>query len=71
MAFHDAHKIISISILAGQVSLGRGLRRTVDLFHSARDLVEENERHVSLEEDAEGVDFSEEYVIIPLSNLLR
>jgi len=34
--------------------MGRGLRRTVDLFHSARDLVEENERRVDLEEDDGG-----------------
>lgn len=69
--FHTAHEIVSVSITAGQISLGRSLRRTVDLFHSARDLVEENERHVSLEEDGEDTDVSEEYVIIPLSYLLR
>jgi len=69
--FHTAHEIVSVSITAGQISLGRSLHRTVDLFHSARDLVEENERHVSLEEDGEDTDVSEEYVIIPLSYLLR
>jgi hypothetical protein len=71
LAFHNAHNIVSISITAGQISLGRSLRRTVDLFHSPRDLVEENEHRVSLDEDGEGVDLSEEYVLIPLSYLLR
>ena len=69
--FHTAHEIVSISITTGQISLGQSLHCTVDLFHSARDLVEENERHVSLEEDGEDTDVSEEYVIIPLSYLLR
>jgi hypothetical protein len=32
----------------------------MDLFHSARDLVEENERHLSLEEDGNDVNPSEE-----------
>jgi hypothetical protein len=32
----------------------------VDLFHSARDLVEENERRLTLEEDGEDIDPSEE-----------
>jgi hypothetical protein len=31
---------------AAQVSVGRGLRRTVDLFYSARELVEENDRRL-------------------------
>ena len=68
MLYH-AHDIVSDSITAGQISLGRSLRRTVDLFHSARDLVEEHERHVSLEEDGEDINPSEEYVIISLSFL--
>jgi hypothetical protein len=48
------------SISAGQISLGHGLRRIVDLFHSARDLVEENNHHISLEEDREDVSLSDE-----------
>jgi hypothetical protein len=50
---------MSTRVTAKQISMGRGLRRTVDLFHSARDLVEENERHVDLEGDGE-VDLNEE-----------
>jgi hypothetical protein len=38
----------------------------VDLFHSARDLVEENERRVDLEEDDGEVDLNEEYVFISI-----
>jgi hypothetical protein len=33
--------------------------------------VEENERRLGLEEDGEGVDLNEEYIIIPLSYLFR
>ena len=44
----DSDAVILISITAGQVSLGRGLRCTVDLFSSARDLVEENDRCLEL-----------------------
>jgi hypothetical protein len=51
---------MSASVTAGQISMGRALRRTVDLFRSARDLVEENERRVGLEEDEEEVHLSEE-----------
>ena len=40
--------------------MGRGHRRTVDLFHPARDLVEENERRVGLEEDGQEVHLNEE-----------
>ena len=53
-------RIISTSISAGQISLGRRLRRTVDLFHSARDLVEQNECRIGLEEDGEDINLSDE-----------
>lgn len=39
--------------------MGRGHRHTVDLFHSARDLVEENERRADLEEDGQEVHLNE------------
>jgi hypothetical protein len=57
---HNTHRTIPTSISAGQISLGRRLRRTVDLFHSARDLVEQNERRIGLEEDGEDVNLSDE-----------
>jgi hypothetical protein len=60
VVFHNTHRIISTSISAGQISLGRRLRRTVDLFHSARDLVEQNERCIGLEEDGEDINLSVE-----------
>jgi hypothetical protein len=44
----NSDAIILTSVTAGQVSLGRGLRRTVDMFSSARDLVEENDRRLEL-----------------------
>jgi hypothetical protein len=40
--------------------MGRSLRRSVDLFYSIRDLVEEGERRSRLEEDGLDVDSSEE-----------
>jgi hypothetical protein len=58
--FHDTYLIIFASVTARQIALGRSLRRTIDLFHSARDLVEENERRIRLEEDGEDVELSEE-----------
>ena len=57
---YNTHRMISISISAGQISLGRRLRRTVDLFHSARDLVEQNERRIGREEDGEDINLSDE-----------
>jgi hypothetical protein len=48
------------SITDGQISLGRSLRRTVDLFYSVRDLVEEGERRSGLEDLDGTVDSSEE-----------
>ena len=39
---------ICFSASAHQVYLGRGLRRTVDMFHSARELVDENDRRTDL-----------------------
>lgn len=56
----SAHRVGFSSITDGQVSLGRSLRRTVDLFYSVRDLVEEGERRSSLEEDGVDIDSSEE-----------
>lgn len=52
--------VSSSSITDGQISLGRSLRRTVDLFYSVRDLVEEGERRSGLEDSDGTVDSSEE-----------
>jgi hypothetical protein len=38
------------------VSLGRALRRTVDMFHNARDLVEANDLRMEAEGDPAGED---------------
>jgi hypothetical protein len=47
--FHCSSRIhICFSASAHQVYLGRGLRRTVDMFHSARELVDENDRRTDL-----------------------
>ena len=46
--------------MASQVSLGRGLRRTVAMFHSARDLVEENDRRLELMADDNSDEFTTE-----------
>jgi hypothetical protein len=51
------------SITAGQVSLGRGLRRTVAMFHSARDLIEENDRRLELMAEDDSHEFTAEYVL--------
>jgi hypothetical protein len=56
----SAHRVSLSSIVDGHIALGRSLRRTVDLFHSVRDLVEEGERRSRLEEDGLDVDSSEE-----------
>jgi hypothetical protein len=56
----SAHRVGFSSITDGQISLGRSLRRTVDLFYSVRDLVEEGERRSGLEEDGIDIDSSEE-----------
>jgi hypothetical protein len=55
-----AYRVGFFSITHGQVSMGRSLRRSVDLFYSIRDLVEEGERRSRLEEDGLDVDSSEE-----------
>lgn len=55
-----AYRVGFSSITQGQVSLGRSLRRTVDVFYSVRDLVEEGERRSRLEEDGLDIDSSEE-----------
>jgi len=38
----------STSITASQVSLGRRIRRTVDMFYTSRDLVEEHDRRLDI-----------------------
>jgi hypothetical protein len=48
------------SVTRGQVSLGRGLRRLVDMFYSARDLVEENDRRLELMVTNEDIVFTAE-----------
>jgi hypothetical protein len=39
---------VEISVTASQVSLGRGIRRCIDMFHSARELVDQNDRRTEL-----------------------
>jgi hypothetical protein len=56
----SAHRVGFSSITDGQISLGRSLRRTVDLFYSVRDLVEEGERRSGLEDSDGAVDSSKE-----------
>lgn len=51
--------IIIFSIADSQVSMGRGYRRTIDMFHAARDLVEENERRLELDGIEDDEDFTE------------
>jgi hypothetical protein len=46
------------SVTANQKRLGRGFRRMVDMFTSARDLVDENDRYV--EALAEGDEFAQD-----------
>jgi hypothetical protein len=49
------------SVTANQKSLGRRLRRAVDMFTSARDLVDENDRHIeALADGNESDEFDEE-----------
>lgn len=40
--------------------MGRSLRRTVDMFYSARDLVEENDRRLESLEDHDDLPATEE-----------
>jgi hypothetical protein len=54
------------SVTAGQISMGRRLRRTVDMFSSARDLVEENDRRLEMMDRDESCEFSPEYALLPL-----
>ena len=48
------------SVTRSQVSLGHGLRRLVDMFYSARDLVEENDRRLELMATNEDIVFTAE-----------
>lgn len=50
------------SVTAGQIALGRRLRRTVDMFYSPRDLVEENDRRLEQLAKDEESEFTSEYV---------
>ena len=50
------------SVTAGQISLGHGLRRIVDMFHSARDIVEENDHHLEMLAANRDGNFTSEYV---------
>lgn len=58
------HRVTDInaftSVTRSQVSLGRGLRRLVDMFYSARDLVEENDRRLELMVTNEDIVFTAE-----------
>ena len=56
----SAHRVGFSSITDGQILLGQSLCRTVDLFYSVRDLVEEGERCSGLEEDGIDIISSEE-----------
>jgi hypothetical protein len=56
----------SNSVTAGQISMGRRLRRTVDMFSSARDLVEENDRRLEMMGRSQFCEFSSEYALLPL-----
>lgn len=50
------------SIISSQISLGRGLRRTIDMFHSPRDLFAEKERRIELADtdEVEGEEITDE-----------
>lgn len=52
--------LLSFSITDGQVTLGCGMRRLVDMFHTARDLVEESERRIDLAAIEDDREFTEE-----------
>ena len=61
LCFPDsAHRVSLSSIADGQISLGRSLRCTVDLFYSVRDFVEEGEWCSGLEDLDGTVDSSKE-----------
>ena len=55
-----AYRVGFSSITHGRVSLGQSLCRTVDLFYSVRDLVEDGEQCSHLEDDGLDIDSSEE-----------
>jgi hypothetical protein len=56
----DISAFMSTGVTRSQVSLGRGLRRLVDMFYSARDLVEENDRRLELMATNEDIVFTAE-----------
>jgi hypothetical protein len=61
--FRPCFKVLErfASITASQISLGRGFRRTVDMFFSARDLVEENDRRLEAMAADEEIESTTEY----------
>ena len=70
MVSYFFHSKILASITASQISLGRGLRRSVAMFFSARDLVEENDRRLIAIAADEEVKSTLELVLYFLSALL-
>lgn len=48
------------SIADTQITLGRGYRRTIDMFYAARDLIDENERRLELEGIEDDSDYTAE-----------
>jgi hypothetical protein len=50
------------SVTASQISLGRGFRHTVNMFFSARDLVEENDRRLDAMAADEEIESTAEYI---------
>jgi hypothetical protein len=48
------------SLTSTQHSLGRGLRRMIDMFNSVRDLIAESDRRTALLDNGEETVFTEE-----------
>jgi hypothetical protein len=44
------------------MSMGRGLRRMIDMFHSPRDLIAERNRRADLEDPGEMEEYTDECV---------
>lgn len=53
---------LASSAAANQVSLGRGLRRLIDMFHTANELVDENDRRLDILAAGDDDELTEEYV---------
>lgn len=49
-------------LTASQMSMGRGLRRMIDMFHSPRDLIAERNRRADLEDPGEMEEYTDECV---------